>query len=193
MKKLTGIDISYLPKLLQRRDNMLNKKYIYDRDINAFVLELNKLISIKNRPIVVMCIGTTGAIGDCLGPLTGSILEKLSLPYIYGTLKNPIHALNLEERLKAINLLHNNPFILAVDACLGRENNIGAINIWKGSLSPGSALNKRLINVGDVSVTGIVNSFYGDGYKRLESTKISLVMDMAYIIGKGIYKVLNNY
>ena len=61
--------------------------------------------SMTSRPIVFVCIGTDRSTGDSLGPLVGSIVEEKNLPSftMYGTLDDPIHAVNLSERLKEIN------------------------------------------------------------------------------------------
>ena len=48
---------------------------------------------------VLLCIGSDRVTGDSLGPMVGSALEeryKKSIP-VFGTLKMPVHALNLEE------------------------------------------------------------------------------------------------
>lgn len=171
---------------------MAEKKYIYDYNICDFVNTLEEYISKKpkSRQTVIICIGTDKATGDCLGPLVGSILEKQNVPHLYGTLKKPVHALNLENTVNHIYSHYASPFILAVDASLGMYNHIGAINMWEGSLAPGSGISKNLINIGDISVTGIVNSYCSNGYYQLQSSRLSVVMDMAYLIGKGIGYVL---
>lgn len=173
---------------------MTNRNYIYNNDIIKFVNVFeNAMKKNINRQTIVVCIGTDKSTGDCLGPLVGTILERLNLNNIYGTLQNPIHALNLEQTVENIYKYYTNPFIVAVDASLGKYQNIGAINIREGSLAPGSAISKQLINVGDISVTGVVNSYSLNGFYQLQSSRLSVVMDMAYIIGKGIHKVLQKY
>lgn len=170
------------------------KKYVYNNNLPEFINIFDGLMTVnKNRENVVLCIGTDKSTGDCLGPLTGSILDSLNFKNIYGTLKNPVHALNLEKTVNYIYDKYDNPFVIAVDASLGIYKNIGAINMWEGALAPGSGISKKLINVGDVSVTGIVNSYSLNGFMQLQSSKLSVVMDMAYIIGEGIYKVLQKY
>ena len=60
--------------------------------------------TLNNRPIVFVCIGTDRSTGDSLGPLIGTLLvEKNIHPFhIYGSLENPIHALNLADKLSEI-------------------------------------------------------------------------------------------
>ena len=86
----------------------------------------------KIRPVVIVCIGTDRSTGDSLGPLIGTLLSEKTLPnfYIYGTLEDPIHAVNLQEKLNYIHSIHENPFIIGIDACLGRvKSEIGRAHV----------------------------------------------------------------
>src|SRR5690349_12433802 len=64
------------------------------------------------KPIVILCIGTDRSTGDSLGPIVGSkLIEQVSSSntiHIFGTLKNPVHAVNLEETIAKINLDYQN-------------------------------------------------------------------------------------
>ena len=58
---------------------------------------------------VIVCIGTDRAIGDALGPLVGTMLKNSDFKYpVYGTLDNPIHALNIYESIEQIKSKHSN-------------------------------------------------------------------------------------
>ncbi len=140
--------------------------------------------------IVLLCIGTDRSTGDCLGPLVGTQLsqENQDFFYIYGTLENPVHAANLQENIENINKKHKNPFIIAIDACLGNPENIGYINICEGPLKPGAGVNKNLPPVGEIYITGIVNVGGFMEYLVLQNTRLNLVMRMAQILAKGLYK-----
>ena len=67
---------------------------------------------------VLLCIGSDRVTGDSLGPMVGSALEeryKKSIP-VFGTLKMPVHALNLEETIDAIHLhFPDHPLILPLE------------------------------------------------------------------------------
>src|SRR3954466_14015390 len=69
---------------------------------------LSAIPGLNNRPVVFVCIGTDRSTGDSLGPLIGTLLvEKNIHPFhIYGSLANPIHALNLADRLSEIKSIH---------------------------------------------------------------------------------------
>lgn len=149
--------------------------------------ELQPILS-KNRPIIFICIGSDRSTGDSLGPLVGHKLKYFSRNNIsiYGTLENPVHAKNIESTLTEIYLKYNNPYIVAIDACLGSLNNIGKIFIQKKPLIPGLALNKKLPAVGDMSITGIVNISSGFDFLILQNTRLNTVMNLADSISKGI-------
>ncbi|ACD54097.1 UNVERIFIED_ORG: spore protease YyaC [Clostridium botulinum] len=166
-----------------------------------YLLSELKPILDEKRNIVFLCIGTDRSTGDCLGPLIGYKLQFLSYDNIHicGNLKNPIHSKNLVQRIDEINLKFNNPFIIAIDSCLGKINNIGKIFIDKKPLYPGKALNKDLPAVGDISITGIVNISSNFDFLVLQNTRLYTVSMIADIISKAIYhftlklKSANNY
>ena len=141
------------------------------------------------KTIVIACIGTDRSTGDSLGPLVGSFLfDRLKAPfYVYGTLDEPIHAVNLHEKLEEINARHHNAFVIAVDACLGRLNNVGSVQINYGPLKPGAGVNKKLPEIGNMHINGIVNVSGFMEFFVLQNTRLSLVMKMAQIIAESIY------
>ncbi|MCT4597043.1 MAG: spore protease YyaC [Vallitalea sp.] len=146
-----------------------------------------------NTNIIILCIGTDRATGDCLGPIVGYKLKKLLLNNVtvFGTLSNPVHAKNIEETVSFIKSTYSNSFIIAIDACLGKMNHIGYVSIGKGSISPGAGVNKNLPPVGDMYITGIVNfSGYMD-MLILQNTRLNTVMRMADFITYGIRRTIN--
>jgi putative sporulation protein YyaC len=145
---------------------------------------------VTSRPIVFVCIGTDRSTGDSLGPLVGTLLEEKSLRtfYVYGTLDEPIHAVNLIDKLKEIHVKHNDPYIIGIDACLGRTKNVGIIQVGNGPVKPGAGVNKELPAVGDIHITGIVNVSGFMEFFVLQNTRLNLVMRMAKTIANGIYQ-----
>ncbi|RSL29063.1 spore protease YyaC [Salibacterium salarium] len=141
-----------------------------------------------HQDIIIVCIGTDRSTGDSLGPLIGASLEKKNLKrlFVYGTLKHPVHAVNLEDTLNEINRQHQDPFIIAIDACLGRLKNVGKINFSQGPVIPGAAMKKKLPHVGEMHVTGIVNVSGMMEYFVLQNTRLYLVMTMAEAIAKAL-------
>lgn len=180
---------------------MLEKKII-DANLPASYCEIrdylyNRLIPIINskRHIIFLCIGTDRCTGDSLGPLVGYKLQLLPHEnfYIYGTLETPIHAKNIIEVLNKINTYFNNPYIIAIDACLGSVQNIGKIIIENRPIMPGSSLNKELPSVGDISISGIVNISGAYEFLVLQNTRLNTVMKLADCIYMGIYQFILKY
>ncbi|OOM71812.1 hypothetical protein CLPUN_48800 [Clostridium puniceum] len=160
----------------------------YIKITDYLLSELQPIIEL-HRPIIFFCIGTDRSTGDSLGPLVGYKLKYFSknIFYIYGTLENPIHAKNMVNVLNEIKSKFQNPYIIAIDSCLGSLNNIGKIFIQKKPLMPGLALNKELPEVGDMSITGIVNICGNFEFLVLQNTRLNTVMNLADSISKGIY------
>ncbi|MDS0527922.1 spore protease YyaC [Clostridium sp. SHJSY1] len=150
--------------------------------------ELKPIIK-SNRNIIFLCIGTDRSTGDSLGPLIGYKLRYLKKKnfYIYGNLANPIHSKNIEIIINRIYENFENPFIIAIDACLGSFQNIGKIFIDKVPLHPGLAVNKNLPPIGDMSITGIVNISGSFEFMVLQNTKLYTVMTLADCVSSGIY------
>lgn len=143
---------------------------------------------ISRRPVLILCIGTDRATGDAFGPLVGSMLETgdpLGIPLL-GTLDEPVHASNLVATLSRIRHDQGDPFILAVDACLGRPTSVGHIQIGHGPIHPGAGVHKGLAPVGDAFVLGVVNmtGLWSDAL--LQQTRLSLVMRLAQTTAGGI-------
>lgn len=139
-----------------------------------------QLASYISKDIVIACIGTDKCIGDCLGPLVGTFLKEkgIKIP-VYGTLDEPIHALNIHERLNFIKNQNPNAQIIGIDACLGREEDIGEIRIRDYAISPGKGVGKELPEVGVASVIGIVDTSENSELFFSRSIRLSFVMDMA--------------
>lgn len=146
------------------------------------------------RPVVFVCVGTDRSTGDSLGPLVGSRLRRYSFSdiHLYGTLDQPVHAMNLNETMCSVHRDFKNPFVIGIDACLGQLAHIGSIKLSPGPLKPGAGVNKDLPHVGDMHITGIVNVGGFMEYFVLQNTRLSLVMDLAELIAKGIYISLIN-
>lgn len=143
--------------------------------------------------LVFLCIGTELVNGDSLGPLVGYQLcrKTSSRISVYGTLHDPIHALNLERRVNEIKRKHPGSCIIAIDASFGSRRHLGSVLIQTGPLYPGLGVNKNLPPVGDVSITGIVCTHGPDCNERLRDTPLSLLIPQVDIITEGIIQMLS--
>lgn len=119
-----------------------------------------------NRPLVFVCIGTPTILGDCLGPVVGSVLSKTLPAGIYGTLDEPVHALNLNHTFRSIKKQHQKPFIIAIDAALGNPDQSGYVLLKKGPLFPGKGLGKNLPPIGHIQITGVFQDIFSPAAGR---------------------------
>jgi putative sporulation protein YyaC len=142
--------------------------------------------------IVIVCVGTDRSTGDSLGPLVGTHLDKIGPAgyHLFGTLHDPVHAMNLSDTVHSIHQQFHDPFILAIDACLGQASSVGSIQIANGPLKPGAGVNKELPPVGHMHMTGIVNVGGFMEYFVLQNTRLSLVMKMSEVIADSIHTSL---
>src|SRR5699024_292125 len=101
-------------------------------------------------------------------------------------------AKNLELTIKKIYEDYDNPFIIAIDSSLGCRSRVGFLTIQNQPLKPGSGVNKTLPEVGNISLTGVVNIAGMMEFIVLQNTRLSLVMNMADIISKSLYLCLLN-
>lgn len=152
---------------------------------------LIKQLTDPTLQVIVLCIGTDRSTGDSLGPQTGTMLtaNKPDHLLIFGTLHQPIHALNIAETMEYIHAFFDNPYIIAIDAALGKLSSIGNLISTQGPLLPGAALKKDLPAVGDFSLTGVVNCRSTFDFTVLQSTRLSLVYDMAHTLSKILHNV----
>lgn len=163
------------------------KQKIHYENYNSYIEIANKVKKYINENTVIICVGTDKCIGDCLGPLVGSLLIENCFPLpVFGTLQSPIHALNLEEKLNYINKLHPNSLIIGIDACLGEESSIGEIHIRDYPIHPGKGVGKHLPEVGNTSIIGIVDSSDSSIFFTNRSIRLYLIMEMAKVISKAI-------
>jgi putative sporulation protein YyaC len=118
----------------------------------------------------------------------GTFLEKASPDHIhiYGTLDNPVHAMNLADTVTLVQETHPKSIVIAIDACLGQSKSVGLIQVGLGPIKPGAGVNKNLPEVGQVHVTGIVNVSGFMEYFVLQNTRLNIVMNMAETISSGI-------
>ena len=125
--------------------------------LTSMVRQYNK----KDQLLVFICIGTPSILGDCLGPVIGSILSNAwTATDIYGTLDAPVHALNFRRTCHEIKKQHQKPFIIAIDAALGNPAQSGYILLKKGPLHPGKGVGKKLPPIGDLQITGVFQDIF---------------------------------
>lgn len=137
------------------------------------------LLKYINGDITVVCIGTDRSTGDSFAPFVGTILKERGFKNVIGTLDDPVHAMNLGERIKEIP---PNTTVLAIDASVGKKENIGKLLLNSGALYAGRGVGKDLPPIGDFNIKGIVNidsNCVEMNYMALGVTRLSTVVKLA--------------
>lgn len=170
--------------MLYYNSKKLSASYEFGRELLQLIYEQKR----QQQPLVFLCIGSDRATGDSLGPIIGYKLKQrhLSSIHIYGTLEQPVHAKNLSEVIREIHDTFDQPFIIAIDASLGKSSHIGYFTLGEGSLRPGAGVGKDLPQVGNLHITGIVNLSGFLEHSLLQTTRLHTVMALADQISTGI-------
>ena len=152
--------------------------------------------ALKKNPTalpVVVCVGSDLAIGDSLGPLVGSMLRFKTQglgAYIYGSLSSPVTAKEVRYIGRFLKRTHADRQIIAVDAAVGEESDVGLIKVNDLPLKPGSGASKDLGKFGDITVMGVVAEKSIGNYALLHSTRLRLVYKMAEQISDALASLL---
>lgn len=157
-------------------------------------MSLHRLLPELDTPPVIVCIGSDLAIGDSLGPIVGTLLrEKSFCGYVYGDLRSPITAKEIKYIGEYLRQTHPGAKIIAVDAAIGEESEIGLIKISDIPLRPGSGANKRLGEIGDISILGIIAKKSSFAYSQLNLTRLNTVYQMANAVSKAIDSFFSDF
>ncbi|MBQ1269338.1 MAG: spore protease YyaC [Clostridia bacterium] len=146
------------------------------------------LCALITAPPVFVCIGSDAVAGDSLSPLVGSFLkETYNVPcFIYGDLSKTMTAREMPLLSKTIRALHPKNPVVAIDAGVGDESEIGLIRLREGGLYPGKGVGKSLAPIGDYSLLGVVSRRGKDAFSQLELTRFHLVYRMAAAMAAAI-------
>lgn len=150
-----------------------------------------------NENTIIICIGTDRCIGDCLGPMVGSFLTEARFPLpVFGTISDPIHALNIDLKISEIKKMYPQASIIGVDACIGDTDSIGEIQARDAPIQPGKGVGKYLQSIGDISIIGIVDSNEDNELFTNRNIRLNLIINMAKLIKLSLihsyYLYLNN-
>jgi len=151
------------------------------------ILECNP----ENKKPIFICIGSDLVLGDSLGPLVGTFLKNRNIrSYIYGTLNFPITAKEVEYARTYLKQMHPSSVAIAIDAAVGKPDDVGIIRVIDKGLKPGLGVDKNLGTVGDMSIVGVVAGKSLQNYNLFNLTRLNLVFKMAEVIASGIEKYI---
>lgn len=154
-------------------------------------------MSLKN--ILFVCIGNGKIIGDSLGPLIGTVLEKnkrliqnnVNIEVI-GTFENPILYYNVEEFIKNIDSQDYSEIVI-IDSALGSKENIGKVMITPAEILIGVGVNRGRMVKGDIILKGVVGINYNNISRNLielESVEAKQVEKIASKMLDIIYSII---
>lgn len=147
--------------------------------------------------ILFLCIGDSDIVGDSLGPLIGSFIQRHKAKIntninieVFGTMEFPLGYRKINNIIRNIP---TNTFIIIIDSALGSEANVGKIIIDDSNLCAGNGINKGKYLNGDISIRGIVGKNYNNiklNTKELQNISVSQVDKMACKIISAIIPFL---
>lgn len=154
-------------------------------------------MSLEN--ILFVCIGNGKIIGDSLGPLIGTVLEKnkrliqnnVNIEVI-GTFENPILYYNVEEFIKNIDSQDYSEIVI-IDSALGSKENIGKVMITPAEILIGVGVNRGRMVKGDIILKGVVGINYNNISRNLielESVEAKQVEKIASKMLDIIYSII---
>lgn len=151
---MATLDKNILCKKLEFKFNQIDIKTTVDFIMSEFKKS-------KKKEIIIVNIGTDKCTGDSFAPFLGSYLEDKDYSIkFYGTLENPIHALNIHEELDVIKNTHKGAFIIGLDSAMSSACDVGNVTIRNKPIEAGAGVGKDLPSVGDVSI--IYNTINSD-------------------------------
>jgi len=150
----------------------------------------------RAHPIELMtfvCIGTDRSTGDSLGPLVGTKLEERGFERIIGTLREPCDADRLPQLADLLaSEAAEGRTLVAIDACLGRPESVGAYLVSSGPLAPAQSVGRTFPPIGAYSIAAIVNVNGPKPYWTLQTTSLYQVIGMAQDIADVLTALKNN-
>jgi len=140
---------------------------------------------------VILCVGTVNVTGDSVGPLVGDALIKLGVDaYVYGKTKRPVNGINYEKYVEFIKNNHPESIVIAVDACLGKKDDVGKTKYAATKLRAGAALKKTLPSFGDLTVLCVVAEKSKDNLHALIAADKDMVSSLAEKTAEKIFSLV---
>ncbi len=163
------------------------------------------------KSILFICIGDSKIIGDSLGPVIGSELEKnkkeIEKTYnicidVLGTINNPLIYGNIERKILSANKKQD--LTVIIDSALGGKEHIGEVILTTNKIEIGTGINTGMMLNGDIIIKGIIaedlkntkNNIYSlstakiDKIELLSKKVMSIIYEIFYI--KSKYKNVPN-
>ena len=158
---------------------------------NEKTKELLKSI-IRGEEIIFVGIGTMRCILDSLGPrICSKLQDKIS---VFGTAEDPLHAVNIKERVPVLMKENKDKLKIAIDSCICDEDKVGTVFIEDKPVRPGAGMKKELPTIGDYSikigVASTANALFPPYKGETEVTQTKRMQEWATIVANYILECL---
>jgi len=144
---------------------------------------LEAILPVRDVAVAYLCIGSDLSTGDSFGPLTGTLLKRMGVTGVFGSLDDTIHAKNMVERIAQVP---GDRFVVAIDATMGRLKEVGCFSFINGPLRPGAAMKRDLQPVGNVSILFNVAPASYANFMVLGCASLNTVWQGANLLARGI-------
>lgn len=163
----------------------------------------NKIINlidrkcISNPKLTFLCVGTDRVIGDSLGPIVGSNIErfinnkKIDNVEVIGNLEKNFNNTNIEkysENLENITIV--------IDSAISNSYDIGDIVVEEGNIKLRDALSDGKNINSNINIKCIVGKNFEneeDNFVMLQNVKLGIVLNLAEKLSNSLYDVIENY
>lgn len=141
------------------------------RSKGGYKMELKDMID-KSREQLFVCIGSMKVMLDSVAPRVGTLLKCAGYRVI-GDEETPVHAMNLQEFMRYINIIDKSKYqIIAIDAMYA-DSKPDLVIIDNRPCHPGKAIGKKLPKVGEM-VIGINIKLIEKYGRKLEQSAESI-------------------
>ena len=165
-----------------------------EKEFRQYMKTLKSELDVDSE-VIFFCIGTDRVIGDSLGPIIGSLLiDRFGRDKVCGDLYNNITFENIEEKINEIKINNKKTYIVAIDAALSTDENIGKIFIDDG-INFGNCLGKNINKIGDLGIKVVVGKDYNDpklNFYCLQNIPLSKILKLSKKTFEGISLIMNN-
>jgi len=151
--------------------------------LSKVIRALEVILPAQDVEVTYLCIGSDLSTGDSFGPLTGTLLKRMGITGVLGSLDDTVHAKNMANRIEQVPKGH---FVVAIDATMGRHKELGRISFINAPLRPGAAMKKNLPPVGDVSILFNVAPAGFANFMMLGCASLNTVWQGANLLARGI-------
>lgn len=156
-------------------------------------MELIDVIDTKRIPVFA-CVGSMKMLEDSIGPRVGTLLKSAGY-YVVGDMDTPLNAKTIPNMIADKLTLNKNIYqIIAVDCALFDVIWHRAYRVFKEGVKPGSAIHKKLLCIGEVSIHCDVN-YKSEDTRELKRQKFLMSLTNQYITKTGweeLEKSVNN-